>query len=113
MKKLLVALVLFSMASCASPGIDALEGHATDLIKESHSVQADENGLAEFVIPGLLAGTGVPLVQTYEVTTQKFQLLFLVHVPHTLDARGVVYVETDPDAWLLIVVVRQRAATDD
>jgi hypothetical protein len=106
---MLVGFFFTILAGCHGPptGVSAVGGSSGELVKSVYSVQADSAGAVEFQIPDHDPATGLPLVQTYEADTEsKFRHVLLEHVPHVLDGRGVVYVETDPGGWVVVVAVR-------
>lgn len=105
----LLTVFFLSLAGACSgppPNVAAVEGSAVELAKHVYTVQADETGAVEFQIPDHDPATGLPMVQTYEADEAKFSHLLLYHVPHVLDGRGTVYVESDPGGWVVVVVVR-------
>lgn len=112
MKYALSLMVL--LVACRVPsGLDAIDGRTDELVKTTHSVQADDEGVVEFAVPGFSPGFGLPLVQTYEVTTKKFASILLLLAPHTIDALGVVRMGTDPNTWVVIVVVQHAAGPEN
>lgn len=101
-----VMAVLF--AGCHQPptGIAELQGGGDNLTRDSFVVQADDLGQVEFEIQDHDMTTGIPLIQTYEVSPAKFSKVLMFWVPHTLDVFGVVRTSTAPDCWVVVVVVK-------
>lgn len=98
-----IALLL---AACNSNPVQDAEGSTDTLRKDVYTMQADELGDVVFQIPDHDPSTGLPLVQTYEHHLPKFEHVLLARIDHSIDARGVVYVVTEPGVWVVIVVVR-------
>lgn len=105
---LVVLFLVVGVAACSGPppNVAAVEGHAVELSKSVHTVQADESGAVEFQVPDHDPAGGLPMVQTYEAPAVKYSHVLLYHVPHVLDGRGMVYVETEPLGWVVVVVIR-------
>lgn len=90
--------------------ISACEPHGmtpTVCQKEVYLVQ-DETGAISFQLPDWpsFEGRSMPMIQAWALREFKFGYMVLDQVPASFGADGVIFVETEPEQPVMLVVVR-------